>query len=69
MIPNADATSPKVPVKRLEADDDCLNKVSMSFGENIQNGINLNKSCLKLSENNFDDFTRKRKKPQRDCST
>lgn len=40
-LPNAEAMSPNVPVKKLDADEDCLNIVSMSLGEKIQNGINL----------------------------
>lgn len=38
-IPAADDIKANVPVKRLEADDDCRYKVSMSFGEKIQKGM------------------------------
>lgn len=40
-MPAADDISAKVPVNKLDADDDCLNNVSISFGEKIQNGMNL----------------------------
>lgn len=37
---------PNVPVNRLDADADCLNKVSISFGENIQKGEKLKQKSL-----------------------
>lgn len=40
-MPAAEDTKANVPVNKLEADDDCLNNVSMSFGEKIQNGMKL----------------------------
>lgn len=39
--PKAEAKRANVPVKRLDADDDCRYKVSISFGEKIQNGMKL----------------------------
>lgn len=39
--PKAEATRAKVPVYKLDADALCLKSVSMSFGEKIQNGMNL----------------------------
>lgn len=46
-IPAADDTKAKLPVNKLEADDDCLNSVSISFGEKIQNGMKLKPKDVK----------------------